>query len=94
MKADLKNATVIDAFQFAKNLTDLTSLKSNTDKLDTGKFEITPVHLSKLSDVVKNNVVKETEYDDLVNKVNTIKTINTGNLVKKTDCNAKNCETN
>ena len=33
-----------------------------------------PVDLSKLSDVVKNDVVKKTEYDKLVGKVNNIDT--------------------
>ena len=33
-----------------------------------------PVDLSKLSDVVKNDVVKKTEYDKLVTKVNNIDT--------------------
>ena len=33
-----------------------------------------PVDLSKLSDVVKNDVVKETIYDELVPKVNSIDT--------------------
>ena len=33
-----------------------------------------PVDLSKLSDVVKNDVVKKTEYDELVAKVNDIVT--------------------
>ena len=33
-----------------------------------------PVDLSKLSDVVKNDVVKKTEYDKLVAKVNSIDT--------------------
>ena len=33
-----------------------------------------PVDLSKLSDVVKNDVVKKTEYDKLVAKVNEIDT--------------------
>ena len=33
-----------------------------------------PVDLSKLSDVVKNDVVKKTEYDKLVEKVNNIDT--------------------
>ena len=33
-----------------------------------------PVDLSKLSDVVKNDVVKKTEYDKLVAKVNSIET--------------------
>ena len=33
-----------------------------------------PVDLSKLSDVVKNDVVKKTAYDKLVAKVNSIDT--------------------
>ena len=33
-----------------------------------------PVDLSKLSDVVKNDIVKKTEYDKLVAKVNNIDT--------------------
>ena len=33
--------------------------KIKVDKLNTGKLETTPVDLSKLSDVVKNEVVKK-----------------------------------
>ena len=33
-----------------------------------------PVDLSKLSDVVKNDVIKKAEYNKLVNKVNNIDT--------------------
>ena len=36
--------------------------------MDIGKLKTTPVNLSKLSDVVKNSVVKKTEYDELVKK--------------------------
>ena len=32
-----------------------------------------PVDLSKLSDVVKNNVVKKTEYDKLVEKLSILR---------------------
>ena len=42
-----------------------------------------PVDLIKLSDAVKNDVVKTTEYDELVKKVNTIQTNGTSDLVKK-----------
>ena len=35
-------------------------------------IEIVPVDLSKLSDVVKNVVVKKAEYDKLVAKVNNV----------------------
>ena len=50
----------------------LSNLKSKVDKLDIGKLETTPVDLSSLSDVVKKEVVKETEYNELVKRVNTI----------------------
>ena len=63
------------------------------DKLDIGKLETTPVDLSKLSDAVKNKVVKKTEYDELVENVNSIITADTSNLVKKADYNRKIGET-
>ena len=44
----------------------LNSLKSKVDKLDIGKLETAPVDLSKLSNVVQNDVVKKNEYDELV----------------------------
>ena len=37
------------------------SLKSKVDKLNIGESETTPVDISKLSDVVKNKVVKKTD---------------------------------
>ena len=51
---------------------DLASLKSKIDKLDIGKLETTPLDLSKPSDLVKNEVVKKTKYDELVKKINAI----------------------
>ena len=45
------------------------------------------VDLSKLSDVVKNEVVKNTVYGVLVKKVNAIETTDTSNLVKTADYN-------
>ena len=47
----------------------LNSLKSKVDKLDIGKLETTQVDLSKLCNVVKNYVVKPSEYDELVKKL-------------------------
>ena len=38
---------------------DLASLKSETDELDIGKLETTPVDLNKLSDVVKVKLLKK-----------------------------------
>ena len=49
--------------------------------------------LSKLTDVVKNEVVKKTEHNDLVEKVNNINTTDTSDLVKKPDYNTKINET-
>ena len=43
------------------------------------------MYLSKLNDVVKNEVVKKKEHGELVKKVNAIQTTDTSNLVKKID---------
>ena len=51
-------------------------------------METTPIDLSKLSDVVKNEVVKKTEYNELVLKVNVIQT-SASNLLEKTDYDPK-----
>ena len=56
-------------------------MKSKVHELDNAKLETTPVDLSKLSDVVKNDVVKKTDYYELVKNVNTIKTTGTSDLV-------------
>ena len=39
-----------------------------------------PVNLSKLSNVVKNEIVKKTAYDQLLKQINTIQTIDTKKL--------------
>ena len=64
-------------------------MKSTVDKLDIWKLETTSVDLSKLSNVVKNDVVKKTKYEELVKKVTSINTTDTSNLAKKTDFNTK-----
>ena len=61
----------------------LSNLKTKVDKLDVDKLVIFHVDLSKLSDVVRNDVVQKTEYNELVKKLNNINTTNTSNLVKK-----------
>ena len=65
----------------------LSNLKSKEDNLDVDKLIPVPVELSKLSDVVKNDLFKTTEFDELVKKVNAIQTTGISNLFKKTDCN-------
>ena len=70
-KADIKNITHVDTPSFALK-TNLANLKTEVDKLDVGKLVTVPIDLSKLSNVVKNDVVKKTEYDKLVGNVNNI----------------------
>ena len=72
-KTDLKNVTHVDTSSFALK-TNLVNLKTEVDKLDIEKLAPVPVDLSKLRDVVKNDVVKNTVYDKLVAKVNNIDT--------------------
>ena len=72
-KADIKNISHVDTSSFALK-TNLASLKTEVDKLGIDKLVPVPVDLSKLSDVVKNDVVEKTVYDKLVAKVNNIDT--------------------
>ena len=67
--------THVDTSSFALK-PNLANLKTEVDKLDIDKSAPVPVHLSKLSDVVKNDVVKKTVYNKLVAKVNNIDTSN------------------
>ena len=66
---DLKKVTHIDVGSFASKK-NLASLKTEKDELDIAK--LTP--FTKLSNVVKSNVVKKTEYKKLVTKVSNIDT--------------------
>ena len=52
----------------------MASLKTEVDKLDIDKLTPVPNNLAKLSNVVKNDVVKKTEYDKLVTEVDNIDT--------------------
>ena len=80
--------THVDTSSFALK-TNLGSLKTEVDKLDIDKLAPVPVDLSKLSDVVKNDVVKKTVYDKLVAKVNSI---DTSAFVLKTKYNSDKSE--
>ena len=72
-KADIKNISHADTLSFALKA-NLASLKTEVDKFDIDKIAPVRVDLGKLSDVVKNDIVKKTAYDKLVAKVNNIDT--------------------
>ena len=72
-KADLKIVTHVDTSNFALKI-NLDSLKTEVDKLDIDNLAPFPVDLSKLSDVVKNDVVKKPVYNKLAAKVSNIDT--------------------
>ena len=55
-KTDSKNISHVDTSSFALK-TDLANLKNEVNKLDIDKVVPIPVDLSKLSDVVENNLV-------------------------------------
>ena len=63
-KTDLKIITHIDVSGYASK-TNLAALKSEVDKIDVDKLKTTPADLAKLSNVVKNDVVKKTDYNTL-----------------------------
>ena len=72
-KKDINDIAHVDTSNFALK-TNLANLKTEVDKLDIDKLATVPVDLSKLSNVVKNNVDKKAVYDQLVTKVNNIDT--------------------
>ena len=65
----------------------MANLKTEVDKLDIDKLVSVPADLSKLSNAVNNDVVKKTEYDKLVSKVNNID-IGVGKFILKSDYDA------
>ena len=68
-KTDLKNITHTDVSSSASK-TNLSALKTEVDKIDVDKLKTVPDDLAKLSNVVKNEVVKKTDFsaDDYVKK--------------------------
>ena len=68
-KTDLKNITHTDVSGFASK-TNLSALKTEVDKIDVDKLKIVHDDLAKLSNVVKNEVVKNTDFsaDNYVTK--------------------------
>ena len=67
-KDDVKNITHIDVSSYATK-TNLAVLKSEVHKIDTDKLKTTPDDLAKLSNVVKNDVVKKTDFSVKVTNI-------------------------
>ena len=72
-KADIKNISHVDTSSFALK-SNLASLETEVDKLDIDKLVLNPADLSKLRDLIKNEVVKKAAYHKLVGKVTNIDT--------------------
>ena len=60
-KDDVKNITHVDVSSYATK-TNLSALKTEADKIDVDKLKTVPDDLAKLSNVVKNEVVKKTDF--------------------------------
>ena len=60
-KDDVKNITHVDVSSYATK-TNLSALKTEADKIDIDKLKTVPDHLAKLSNVVKNEVAKKTDF--------------------------------
>ena len=72
-KKDLESITYVDTSSFALK-TNLSSLKTEFDKLDIPKLSTVPGDLAKLSNKVANDLVEETDYNVLEKKVTENKT--------------------
>ena len=93
MKADLKNAAGVDPSKIAKKvhlatLSNLSNLKSKVDKVDIDKLVHIPVDVSKISDVVKNNVVKKDVYNAKIKNIED-KTPDISNVATNSSLKAK-----
>ena len=71
--------THVDVSSFALE-TNVANLKTEVGKINVDKLTPIPNDLAKLNNVVKNDVVKNTEYDNLVTKVDNTDT--TGFVLK------------
>ena len=97
-KGDVKNITHVDVSSYATK-TNLAALKTEVDKIDADKLKTTPADLAKLSNVVKNDVVKETSIEaqiagltkntvDNLADITKLKAIDTINFVTRTKFSA------
>ena len=64
-KTDLKNITHVDVSSFASK-TNLAALKTEVDEIDADKLKTIPTDLAKLTNAIKHDVVKKTDYNTKV----------------------------
>ena len=83
-KDDVKNITHVDVSSYATK-TNLAALKTEVDKIDTDKLKTVPDDLAKLSNVVKNEVVKKTDFSSDNYVTRTKFSTNTNSLDDKID---------
>ena len=67
-KKDINDITHVDVSGFVSK-TNLAALKTEVDKIDVDKLKTVPTDLAKLSNVVKNEVVKKTDYNTKVTNI-------------------------
>ena len=74
--------------------TNLTALKTEVDKIDTDKLKTVPSDLVKLSNAVKYDVVKKTDYNTKVSSIETqIAGVNKNTLDNLADINTLKTKT-
>ena len=67
-KTDFKNINHVDVSSFASK-TNLAALKTEVNKIDADQLKTVPVDLAKLNNVVKNEVVKKTDYSTKITSI-------------------------
>ena len=67
-KTDLNNITHVDVTSFASK-TNLAALKTEVDKIDADELKTTPAELTKFTNAIKNDVVKNTDYNAKVTSI-------------------------
>ena len=82
------NADKINIDKLKKVQTNLNNLKSQVDKLDVAKLVLVPFVLSKLSNIVKNDVIKKHVYNAKIKYIKD-KIPDIANLVKTNDVNGE-----
>ena len=83
-KGDVKNITHVDVSSYATK-TNLAALKTEVDKIDTDKLKTVPDDLAKLTNVIKNKVVKKTDFSADIYVTRTKFSTDTNSLDDKID---------